>query len=348
MPTFQADQLGVIASRVLEAAGASPGDARLIAAELQGANLVGHDSHGVMRLMQYVEYVEKNVIRPGAQMEILKEGAAFLHIDGHFNFGQVTASQALALGIAKAREAGTATIFIRNCNHVGRLGSYTQQAAHQKLAAMMVVNGPASGGVTPYGGMQGRMGTNPITIAAPWGDDAMVLDMTSSATAEGKVRVAFQKGVPVPEGQLIDSEGHPTTDPATYYATPGGAILPLGGNLGFKGYGLSVMIDVFGGMLSGFGVCRTDLPPGTNGVWMYLVDIETFIGIEEFQQHLEKYIAHIKGARKLPGVDEILMPGEIEMQRMAERAVHGVEVPEETWRQIRELAKGLGVSLEDV
>lgn len=348
MPTFQADQLGVIASRVLEGAGASPEDACLVAAELQAANRVGHDSHGVMRLMQYVDYIEKGSIRPGSALKILKEGAAFLQIDGRFNFGQVTASQALELGIAKARDAGTATIFIRNCNHVGRLGSYTQQAAHRKLAAMMVVNGPASGGVTPFGGMQGRMGTNPITIAAPWGDGAMVLDMTSSATAEGKVRVAFQKGVPVPEGQLIDAEGQPTTDPATYYADPAGAILPLGGNLGFKGYGLSVMIDVFGGMLSGFGVCRTDLPPGTNGVWMYLVDIETFITLEEYQQHLEKYIAHIKGARKLPGVEEILMPGEIENRRKAERDVHGVEIPEETWRLIRELADGLGVSLDDV
>jgi len=348
MPTFRAEQLGEVARRVLEGAGASAEEASVVAKELQGANLVGHDSHGVMRLMQYVDYIEKGVIRPGESYEILKEGPAYLLIDGHFNFGQVTASQALQLGMEKARQAGTATIFMRNCNHVGRLGSYTQQAAFQKFAAMMLVNGPASGGVAPYGAMEGRMGTNPITIAAPWGDDAMVLDMTSSATAEGKVRVAFQKGVPVPEGQLIDAEGQPTTDPSTYYADPGGAILPLGGNLGFKGYGLSVMIDVFGGMLSGFGICRTDLPPGTNGVWMYLVDVSAFTELEDYQALVSKYVAHIKSAQKLPGVDEILMPGEIELRRQDQRSAEGVDVPEETWRQIGELAERLGVSLENV
>ncbi|MEE3283611.1 MAG: Ldh family oxidoreductase, partial [Planctomycetota bacterium] len=142
--------------------------------------------------------------------------------------------------------------------------------------------------------------------------------------------------------------GQPTTDPSTYYADPGGAILPLGGNLGFKGYGLSVMIDVFGGMLSGFGICRTDLPPGTNGVWMYLVDVSAFTELEDYQALVSKYVAHIKSAQKLPGVDEILMPGEIELRRQDQRSAEGVDVPEETWRQIGELAERLGVSLENV
>jgi uncharacterized oxidoreductase len=346
MPTFRAEQLGEMARRILEGAGASREEASVVAGELQGANLVGHDSHGVMRLMQYVDYIQKGVICPGASMEILREGPAFLLIDGCFNFGQVTASEALQLGMKKARESGTATIFIRNCNHVGRLGSYTQSAAYEKFAAMMMVNGPASGGVAPYGAAEGRMGTNPITIAAPWGDDALVLDMTSSATAEGKVRVAHQKGVAVPEGQLIDAEGLPTTDPSTYYADPGGAILPLGGNLGYKGYGLSVMIDVFGGMISGFGICRTDLPAGTNGVWMYLVDVSAFTELDDYQALVSKYVAHIKAARKLPGVDEILMPGEIELRRQQQRLADGVEVPDETWRQLGELASSLDVSLE--
>jgi len=348
MPTFRAEQLGEVARRVLAGAGASAEEAALVATELQGANLVGHDSHGVMRLNQYVDYIQRGLIKPGQEMEILREGPSFLLIDGHFNFGQVTASQALKLGMEKARQAGTATIFMRNCNHVGRLGSYTQQAAYEKFAAMMLVNGPASGRVAPYGAREGRLGTNPITIAAPWGDDAMVLDMTSSATAEGKVRVAYQKGVEVPEGQLIDADGVPTNDPASLYADPPGAILPLGGNLGFKGYGLSVMIDVFGGMISGFGICRTDLPPGTNGVWMYLVDIAAFTELDDFQALVSQYIAHVKSAETTEGVDEILMPGEIELRRREQRQANGVDVPEETWRQISELADSLDVSLEGV
>ena len=348
MPNFSADQLEIIAVRVLEGAGAGAEDARVVARELKAANLVGHDSHGVMRLMQYVDYIEKGVIRPGAPLEVVKEGPAFLVIDGKFNFGQVTASEGLELGIEKARVAGTATVMIRNCNHVGRLGSYTQQAALRKFAAMMVVNGPGSSGVAPFGGIDRKLGTNPITIAAPWGEESMALDMTTSTTAEGKVRVAFQKGVPLPEGQLIDHDGKPTTDPGVYYAEPGGAILPLGGALGFKGYGLSVMIDVFGGMLSGFGVCRTDLPPGTNGVWLYLVDITQFVPLDEFEALVEKYVANIKSSRLMPGVDEILVPGEIEVRRMSERSRDGIDVPDETWRQINELAERLDVSLSDV
>ena len=108
------------------------------------------------------------------------------------------------------------------------------------------------------------------------------------------------------------------------------------------------MSDVFGGMLSGFGICRTDLPPGTNGVWMYLVDIAAFTELDDYQALVSKYIAHIKSARKQPGVDEILMPGEIELRRRDQRVADGVDVPEETWRQINELAELLEVSLEGV
>src|SRR5690606_35245250 len=140
---------------------------------------------------------------------------------------------------------------------------------------------------------------------------------TSSASAEGKLRVAFQKGELVPEGWIIDAAGNPTTNPADFYAEPGGAVLPLGGPLGFKGFGLSVMIDVFGGILSGSGVCREDLPRGANGVWMYFLDIEQFIPRSEYDALIEKYVAYIKSSRRAPGVDEILMAGEIELRRQA-------------------------------
>ncbi len=348
MPTFNADQLYEIAFRVLRGAGVSENEAEIVATELKDANLVGHDSHGIMRLMQYADYVEQGYIKPGSQLEVVQDRPAFAIIDGHFNFGQVTTTEAMRLGQEKARASGTATIMIRNCNHVGRLGSYTQKAALDGFAAMMAVNGPGPGGVAPYGGIERRLGTNPITMSAPWGDSALVLDMTTSASAEGKLRVAFQKGEHVPEGWIIDAEGNPSTDPAVFYADPPGALLPLGGALGFKGYGMSVMIDVFCGILSGSGVCRTDLPRGSNGVWMYFIDIDQFMPQQEYAALMEKYVASIKSARKMPGVTEILMPGEIEMRRLAERQKNGVAVPDETWRQIGELATKLGASLEDV
>lgn len=345
MPTFTYDELNQIANRILHAAGVSTAEAEIVAGELCDANIVGHDSHGAMRLMQYVSYIEQGIIRPGAEFEVVINKPAFAVADAHFAFGQVATIRALDLALEKARAAGTATVMIRNCNHIGRLGSYTERASKEGFAALMTVNAPGPGGVAPFGGMDRRLGTNPISLAAPWRGNALVLDMTTSATAEGKLRVAFQKGETVSEGCILDPEGNPSTDPADFYREPGGSILPLGGIMGHKGFGLSVMIDVFAGILSGSGVCRKDLPPGANGVWIYLLDIEQFLPREEYNALLETYVEWIKSSRRLPGVDEILLPGEIEQCRQNERRAAGVNIPDETWRQITALAERLGASL---
>jgi uncharacterized oxidoreductase len=346
MPTFHAEQLTTVAVRILEGAGVPADDAAVVARELSAANLVGHDSHGVMRLMQYVKMIDEGFVRLGGDVEVLKDAPAFVLVDGHFGFGQVVATRSLELAMGKARDGGTATVMIRNCNHVGRLGSYTDRAADHGFAALMAVNGPGGGGVAPFGGIERRLGTNPISLAAPRAGANFVLDMTTSATAEGKLRVAFQKGETVPPGMIIDGHGNPSTNPADFYNEPHGAILPLGGPLvGHKGYGLSVMLDVFCGMLSGSGVCRTDMTLGANGVWMHLIDIEQFVPRSAYDALTEKYTAYIKSCRRMEGVDEILLPGEIEVRRRQQRERDGVPIPDETWRQIRELAERLGVSI---
>jgi len=346
MPTFAIDSLKTIAHRILTAAGVPGDDAEIVSTELAEANAVGHDSHGVMRLMQYVQMIDDGYVQPGSTVETVRSGGAFTILDANFNFGQVAATLGVERGTELARSAGVATVMIRNCNHVGRLGSYSQKAARAGFASTMAVNSPGPGGVAPYGGIERRLGTNPISMSAPWGDSALVLDMTTSASAEGKVRVAFQKGDQVPEGWIIDAEGQPTTDPAKFYN--GGALLPLGGPLAFKGYGLSVMVDVFGGMLSGSGVCRTDLPRGANGVWMHFVDVEQFIDRSEYDALMEKYVESLKSCRRQPGVEEILLPGEIESRREVQRRGEGVSIPDETWRQITELSNRLGADLSGV
>lgn len=347
MPVLNQSQLFELSNRILLGAGIPQEDAKVVAQELSDANIVGHDSHGVMRLMQYVDFVRDGHVKPGGEFEVVKEAAAFAVIDGHFNFGQVTARKGLALGIEKARAAGTATIMMRNCNHVGRLGAYTNDAAEQGFAAIMAVNAPGPGGVAPFGGMERRLGTNPISMSAPSINGALVLDMTTSATAEGKLRVAKQSGHSVPEGMVIDGYGNPSTDPNAYYDEPNGSILPLGGPLlGHKGFGLSVMVDVFCGMLSGSGVCRTDLPRGANGVWLQLLDVEQFLTKDEYDGWMSQYVSHIKDCPRLPGVEEIFLPGEIEERRKIDRQANGVSIPEETWRQLSELASGLSVSLD--
>jgi uncharacterized oxidoreductase len=190
------------------------------------------------------------------------------------------------------------------------------------------------------------LGTNPIALAAPYRERPLVLDMTTSAVAEGKLRVAFQKGENVPEGWIIDCQGRPTINPADYYATPPGALLPLGGALGFKGFGLAAMLDVFCGILSGSGVARDDLPKGCNGVWMVVLDIDHLLPREEYARWIEKYVEYIKSAARVPGCGEILMPGEVELARQADRRRTGIPVAEGTWKLIGELAARLGVSVE--
>lgn len=346
MPILNHSQLFDLGRRILRGAGVPAADAETVAQELADANLVGHDSHGVMRLVQYVDFVRDGHVTPGATTTVVKEGPSFAVLDGNFNFGQVIAREGLRVAGEKARSQGTATVMMRNCNHIGRLGAYTDDAARAGFVAMMAVNAPGPGGVAPFGGMERRLGTNPISIAAPFGRQSFVLDMTTSATAEGKLRVSKQKGELIPDGLIIDGYGKPSNDPNAYYNKPYGSILPLGGALmGHKGFGLSVMIDVICGILSGSGVCREDLPRGANGVWLHLLDIEQFLPRAEYEQWMATYVASIKGCPRLPGVDEILMPGEIEQRRKAQREQGGVEIPAETWRQIQELAGTLSVDL---
>ncbi|MEZ6066073.1 MAG: Ldh family oxidoreductase [Planctomycetaceae bacterium] len=346
MPTLTISGIQALAKRILVAAGVPADNADVVATELADANLVGHDSHGIMRIVQYIQMMDEGFVRPDGEFEVISETPVLAVVDGHFNFGQVTATRGLDIAMSKARAMGTATVLMRNCNHVGRLGSYTHRAANEGLIAMMAVNAPGPGGVAPFGGIERRLGTNPISIAAPGESEALVLDMTTSATAEGKLRVSHQKGESVPEGLIIDGLGNPSTDPGAYYTKPFGSILPLGGAmLGHKGFGLSVMIDVVCGMLSNSGIARTDLPRGANGVWLYLLDIEQFLPRAEYDAWMHKYQSWIKDCPRLPGVDEILLPGEIESRRAAGRRANGVEIPTETWRQIGEVATRLGVSI---
>lgn len=348
MPTFSESQLFQLAEKILIGAGTPPEDAAVVARELADANIVGHDSHGVMRLVQYVGFIKDGHVRPGTKIQVIQEGPSHAVVDGGFNFGQVSTRGALDIALDKAKKTGTAAVVMRNCNHIGRLGAYTHEAARAGMVALMAVNAPGPGQVAPFGGRARRMGTNPISIAAPCQQDAMVLDMTTSSTAEGKLRVSKQKGEMISEGLVIDGHGNPSCDPNAFYDEPLGCILPLGGALmGHKGFGLAVMIDILCGLLSGSGIARNDLPRGANGVWIQLLQIEKFLPRSEYDMWMDKYVSWIKDTPKLPGVNEILLPGEIEIRRQAQRRKSGVEIPAETWRQTVELADSLKVSLAD-
>src|SRR5436305_5957701 len=341
-----ADSLRDLARRMVAALNAPPDEALLIADSLVDSNLAGHDSHGVLRLEQYARMVRDGHIIPGARTEIVHETAATALVDGNWNFGQVVAFRAVEIGMRKAREAGTAVVSVRNANHLGRLGEFTLKAARDGFIAIAGINNHGRGNlVAPWGGSDGRLATNPISIATPGPERPLLLDITTSVVAEGKVRLKRNAGQPVPAGWLVDSRGEPTTDPQDLYNAPRGAILPFGGIAGHKGYGLSVMIDVLAGALSGAGCSQADAPRLGNAMFLNVIDIEQFLPLEAFKRHVAVLIEHVRASPPAPGFDEVLMPGEVEAREEERRRRDGIAIDDETWRQLEATARELGVAL---
>ena len=227
---------------MLEAGGALPGHASIVANHLAEANLAGHDSHGFIRIPQYLEGIKAGKLDPKAEPEVVRERGSMLLIDGHSTFGQVVATRATEMAIEKAGEHGISLATMGNLDHTGRIGTYPEMAAGAGMAAIMFTGfagGTFGNNVAPFGGRVRRLGTNPIAMAFPHRDGAPVLlDFASSMAAEGKLRVYRNKGEELPDAWVLDKDGVPSRDPNAYYE--GGAILPVGGiQGGHKGYALS-------------------------------------------------------------------------------------------------------------
>ena len=346
MPNVAPEQLRKITANIFEAANVPAEDAQIISEILVDANLAGHDSHGVIRIPQYMGFIEAGQINPRATMEIERESPSHALINGNWGFGHVIAQRGMSLAINKAKSSTVSAISIYNCNHIGRIGSYTMMAAKAGLVGIVMVNaGGAALYVAPFGGSDGRLATNPISIAAPTrGAEPIVLDITSSVVAQGKIRVALNRADTVPLGWLINGEGEPTTDPRDLNGPPPGALLPLGGIAGHKGFALGLMIDVLGGALSGAGCSGSGTTKVQNGVLMIAINIAQFTPMEDFYGRVDALVEHVKASPPAPGFDEILVPGEIEARQTKRRSEEGIPVDDETWRQIQETAAAVGVS----
>ncbi len=239
-----------------------------MAQNLVGSNLRGHDSHGVMRVPQYVEFVERGDYRLGVPLEVVHETPAVVVCDAHNGLGQVQAHRLLELVMPKARALGVAVGTAHDSGHIGRLGEYAERAAEGGLLLVATVNNRGAGQrVAPPGGIAPRLATNPFCASVPTADPAapIVVDIGTSVVAEGKVRSHYISGRPVPEGWLLDHDGRPTTDPKVLYEPPMGSILPLGGSQAYKGFGLGLIMDLWAGGLSG-GHCSHPDPPSTRGI----------------------------------------------------------------------------------
>ena len=254
MPTVQADRLTTISEELLKGSGASAEEAEIISRHSVGANLAGHDSHGIIQIPTYIDRVKRGHIVPGAEFEVLRDTPTTTVVDGHWGFGYVVSERLMKMTIEKAKASGVAAATVFRQSHVGRVADYPIMAANEGLIGMMTADsGRSSKSVVPFGGREPRLGTNPICIAMPSNlEGVMFIDMATSAVAAGKLGVAVARGSDVPEGWILDKDGNPSTNPNDL--RNGGAVLPLGGPEGHKGYGLSVMVEILSGILTGLGV----------------------------------------------------------------------------------------------
>ncbi|HEX2130360.1 MAG TPA: Ldh family oxidoreductase [Actinophytocola sp.] len=331
MRLVSASELRALSVRILVAAGASEADAEVVAGSLVESNLLGHDSHGVRRLPAYVDAVHAGRIDPRAvpQAETTRPGAVVVH--GRRAFGQLAAARAVRelAGLAGGHGSGVAAI--RDCNHVGRLGEYVGALAERDLVAMAFGNADST--VAPFGGRERRLGTNPLAWAVPRAHGApVVMDWASSGVAEGKLAVARDRGERVAEGLVLDAAGRATTDPGDFYA--GGVLLPFGGH---KGYGLSVLIEIVGGLLSGTGIGSMPDYRGGFGTVLLAFDIAAFQPVEEFRQRTEEFCRQLNDTPLAEGHHEVLVPGELEERVRRERERDGIPITDTTWQDLNSL-----------
>jgi uncharacterized oxidoreductase len=345
MPCIPAEELRSLTRRLFEALQVPSTEAVWVAELLVRADLTGHDSQGVMRIPQYAQAIRSALTQPGAPIEIIQESPALALIDGHGGLGQVVARHAMELAIRKAKETKISSVGAYNLYHVGRLADYTRMAAEQELVGIMTVNaGGVAPLVVPFGGRAGRLGTNPMSIAFPTGGVVpFALDMTTSIVAEGKVQVKRQRGERTPEGWLIDYEGRPTTDPNVLYQEPRGAILPLGGPAGHKGFGMAMVVEILSGILMRGGFGGQGAQRFSNSTCIVVIDISAFVEPSEFHAEIDDLLAYVKSAPTAPGVAAIMYPGEPEAIAQQQREREGIALDEETWQPILALARELGI-----
>jgi uncharacterized oxidoreductase len=334
-----------IGTALYEAIGAPADEALLAARELVTSSLMGHDSHGVIRIPEYLDLAAKGGIIPGAPITVEKTAGSTAVVDCGRNFGHVAAFRAIEEGIRLARQFGTACISTRHCNHVGRLGAYPQAAAAAGLIALATCNSPVYGHcVLPWGGREGRLGTNPIAYAVPTSGDPILADVATSVAPEGKVRYYQNEGKPVPEGWILDAQGRPTTDPRAFYGPPRGGILPLGGPAGHKGFALGLLVEILGSGLAGLSAIDPDVVG--NGVCFFVLDPQRFCPLDRFKALMDSLVAYIKSSPPIAGVAEVQVPGELEFRTLRQRTRDGIPVDDLTWQAIEEQARRLGVRLD--
>lgn len=343
-PRIAADQWSKFAMEVLQFHEVSEADSKLVADSLVQADLWGHQSHGLLRLPWYVERLKSGAMKPVSSPETVIDTGGMLILDGKDGIGQVLTDQAGRTAAERAREHGIGAVGVRNSNHFGMAMYYTRQIAAQGCAAILTTN--ASPAMSPWGGREKRIGTNPWSIAAPYGGRQVALDIANTAVARGKVYLARQRGEPIPDGWALTADGATTTDAGK---AVDGVILPMAGH---KGYAISLMMDILTGALLGgavgtqvHGPYEADRPSGASH--LFIAIDPTALGTEaEFASQIEEIVCQVHSTPLAQGHERIFYPGEIEDEaaETAER-LGGIEFPDNTWSDLAELGLQASVRL---
>lgn len=349
-----ADTLETLVRDIFVANGCTPEEAFRVSHHLLGANLAGHDSHGVARVPRYVEWQQAGYVTAGQQVEVVMDGGAFALLDGQWGFGQTVAEQATDFGIARAKQHGVAVVALKNAGHIGRTGAYAEQAIAHGLIAIHFVNVAGSVLVAPFGGTERRFSTAPIAIGVPT-SPPVVLDFATSLVAEGKVLVASNGGKKLPADALVEPDGRYSGDPHTLYGEyervgprstekGAGAIRAFGEH---KGSGLAFMCELLAGAFTGGGTSGPVEKRGriANGMLSIYLSPTHFGTRDEFIAAAENYVAWVKSSRATTPGGEVLAPGEPEARRRAKLLKEGVPLQQDTWDSIVATARKLGVQV---
>jgi uncharacterized oxidoreductase len=341
----QADHLRRIGGALLQAAGVPLAEAEIVARHCVSANLVGHDSHGIIQIPTYIDRIKAGHIVPGAPWEIIQESSTTTVIDGHWGFGYVVNERAMRHTIEKAKTANVAAATVFRQGHIGRLASYPLMAAEQGMIGLIAADsGRSPKSVAPFGGREARLGTNPLAIAVPCDlDGPLFIDMATSAVAVGKVKLAQARGKSIPKGWVVDQHGGLTTDPQQLFQ--GGALLPLGGpSEGYKGYGLAVMVEILCGLLTGLGFGVEPTGRHNDGCFMAVFKVDAFRPLQQFKQEVAELARYLKATPPSEGSSGVLYPGEIEHRTEGERSRSGIEIEPATWKKLQALAESHGIA----
>lgn len=344
------DKLIQVVSSICMAAGARGPEASAVAAHLVEANLQGHDSHGVGMLPTYIRNIKKGFCLPNQHAELVSTNGPTIVVDGKLGFGQVVGPEAMQMGINIARQQGTAVVALKNAHHLGRIGGHAEYVVKSGFISMHYVNVVGHDPqVAPFGGTKPRLSTNPFCCAIPVdGRDPIVLDMATSAIAAGKVRVARNSGLQVPEGSLIDHEGKATTDPNVTVQDPPGAQIHFGKH---KGFGLAFICELLAGALTG----AWSMQPGNerqgtvvNHMLTFILNPDVIGNKEKFTSETIAMIDYMKSTPTAPGVDSVLIPGEPERIAKLDRATNGIPIDEISWEAILKAGEAVNFSRDQV